>query len=166
MGITAYALPISIVYAEVSKINSPPPLNMKGAKVGCLEYRDYEAFMIAKNGGLMFTTPFLGYEKPETLTVEDEIIFLIDKLRKKEIDGFVLDQYTFWTSTYNIRTVVADMISHHHRNNYPWILPVENPSMTVDYYLHNTVITSIPYTGPDQLTYGALVKDHSDYVFL
>ena len=51
MGIIAYALPVGIVYAEVMKVNSPDPPLIKGATVGSLVFRDYDAYMVAVNGG-------------------------------------------------------------------------------------------------------------------
>ena len=46
-------------------------------------YRDYDAFMIAQNGGQIFTLPFLGYDREEIPTLEDEILYLIERLQRK-----------------------------------------------------------------------------------
>ena len=91
MGIIAYALPIGIVYAEVMKLNSPQPPSMKGAAVGSLLFRDYDAYVVASNGGKLEWNRGEG-EEPKSF--ETDVLMLVDRVRNGHLDGFVMDRYT------------------------------------------------------------------------
>ncbi len=50
-GMICYSLLTGFVYTEVMKVNSPPPADMDGKTIGSLLYRDYDAIIVAENGG-------------------------------------------------------------------------------------------------------------------
>ena len=58
--------------------------------MGSLLFRDYDAQMVAANGGKFVQNTEL---KPKDFYTD--VLSLIVKLQRGDIDGFVLDQYTF-----------------------------------------------------------------------
>ena len=43
---------------------------------------------------------------------------------------------------------------------------VTDPGESIEFFLNNTLTTSVLYHGVQQLTYGVLVKDHHDYEYI
>lgn len=100
---------------------------------GSLPHRLYDAILIAQHGGIRT-------ESKTTNSTTSAIHQLIQMLRSKEIDGFVLDRYTL--------IVVIDYLD----------------KQDADFLRSKTIRTEISYIG-NKLSYGMLVKNVEDYDF-
>ena len=98
----------------------------------------YDAILIAKHGGVLVDI------EPNNAT--NSIHQLIEKLKKKEIDGFVLDRY--------LLLLFYQFFEHS-----------ESHSDDVQFLKTQTIRTEISYS-EDQFSYGILVKESVDYEFL
>ena len=127
---------------EIIKANSPPPPDIKGNNVGALLYRDYDAHLIARHGGNIIRN---DEDYPDVL---DDILQLILKLKRHEIDGFILDKWTFEYYTY-VLSEEADI-----------------PEMkdAINFFLKETIHVEKRYDG-EKLRYGILVKHTDDYEY-
>ena len=63
--------------------------SMAGRNVGMLQNRIYDSYVIARNGGNGQRAQFCWEET-------SSIFNLVERLKEGEIDGFLLDQYTYW----------------------------------------------------------------------
>ena len=63
--------------------------SMDGARVGVLQNRIYDAHMVVSNGGSKHTAPFCW--EPTS-----SIFHMLQQVKDGEIDGFLLDKYTYW----------------------------------------------------------------------
>ena len=79
---------------EIIKANSPPPPDIRGNNVGALWSRDYDAHLIAQYGGNII------WNDEDYIDIPDDILQLILKLKRYEIDGFILDKWTCEYYTY------------------------------------------------------------------
>lgn len=140
-GVSFFGIITATLTTILTKENSPSAPTMSGANVGLIRHRSLDEYVIARNGGNpkynngMFLTYF-------------EIDSLINKLRNKSIDGFLLDKYTMkdFESTAN---------------------DIENEptfSERVGFYFNNTIKTEVIPTGFD-MSYGILVKEKKVYEF-
>ena len=89
MGIVGFGIITGDITSKIVEANSPPPLKMDGKKVGTLRFRDYDSYVVSSLGG------YCHYNTDATDFFTD-VRSLLNKLRKKEIDGFLLDRYTLW----------------------------------------------------------------------
>ena len=157
-GIIASGLLTGIVVAEVMKINSPPPHDMKGENIGSLLYRDYDAMMVAQNGGLLYP---LKTPTPEPVDFFEDAFVMIDNLRRKKIKGFVMDLFTYWM----LHTTGAGFVQKLDFTKYK-LITREDALKSINYCQSATTMKTIKYQGSDRLTYGILVrqKKHFDYL--
>ena len=68
---------------------APQPASMDGRKVGMMPSRIYDANIIAANGGTSVPTTLCLQER-------NSLFRLLEQLKDGEIDGFLLDKYTYW----------------------------------------------------------------------
>lgn len=134
IGITMFSMITAMLTSVVGEFNTPAPPDVSGMKVGALRHRTYESTIIAKSGGILVD---VNHED-----VYKGINDLIVLLRKKEIDGFVLDRNTFLMFLYN-----------------------KSYKDSVKYLLTKTLQTEKYYQG-EKLSYGMLVKDYGDFMYL
>ena len=118
------------------KANSPPPELVEGKKVGALLHRAYDAYWVSKKGGVIVYN-----DERDVNSFEDDVAGLIEKLRREEIDGFVLDVYTMY-----VVTILA-----------PLYLSPQN----IDFFDLHTLRTEKTFDAG--LSYGMLVRDKEDY---
>ena len=138
VGIAIFSLVTALLTSEITKANSLPSPTMIGTKVGAFRHRLYESIVVAKYGGVLIDI--------EPVNATEGIRQLISKLKRKEIDGFVLDKYMLL------------MYNYHFKNSSKY-------KDAVDFLKKKTIQTEIVYTG-GQFSYGILVKDLDDYQFL
>lgn len=123
--------------SEITKTNSPAPPKMVGSKVGAIRHRLYEAIIVAKNGGIL-----VDIEK-ENIT--EGVHELIHMLINRRIDGFVLDRYALLLLYIHSERIGSD--NH------------------VKFLKTRTILTEMSYNR-DAYSYGILVKNYDDFVFL
>lgn len=138
VGITIFSLITAMLSSEITRHNSPSTPEIAGAKVGALRHRTYDTFLIAKLGGHLVEIPPTN----ESLG----IVEMIRMLRRKEIDGFILDRFTLIVFYRHLKRAAE------HRTD-------------LDYLRTKTIRTEKSYTG-EKLSYGMLVKNLAEYEFL
>ena len=160
------------------EINSPPPPEVRGARVGCLLHRNYDAFVLAENGGKVVQNTHLHEatrdqckklnatrercEKMKHSLFYVDVITLYARLHAGEIDGLVMDKYTLahWTTVVALLPEMLEndeiVLSSRLRDEIPTKLS----------FFQQTITTPVEYEGKQQFTYGALVRDYQDYLFL
>ena len=111
---------------------------MRGTKVGALTNRVYDSLMIAQHGGILKEIPF-----NKTF---DGIVTLIQMLRKKEIDGFLVSRTTYY---------------------YFSRLMDEDPKLGSDIRDFRLKQTEKDFVGDhsNHLVAGMLVRSYQDYLF-
>ena len=148
------------MYTEVNNVNSPPPAEMKGKKVGFLSFREYEAIMIGKNGG----KSIFPHENLSDSHPYNQFLQLVENLEKGSIDGFALDRFTlvyaYWVSSYA------------EKGNFDWKWKTlgYTDTMIKDSkdrikYFRKLVTVQLPPITSQVYTYGILVKNREDYLF-
>ena len=100
----------------------------------------------------------------EPRSYEADVLYLVDRVHRMKTDGFVMDQYTLWTTTFVMKAILADLQRNPALKS-KW-KPIKDPVATINFFLEETMTTPVKYSGADQLTYGALVKNKNDYLFL
>lgn len=141
IGVVIFALTTSLMTSEIGQLtNRKKDVGMKDRKIGIIKSRDYEGYVIAKNGG--FTVEIHGNNLSSTLQT------LLVKLQRKDIDGVLIDKYT------------ALFLDEHISK----LRQVNDTSYvnTINYYFKRTSQTELKHTGR-RLSYGFLVKDK--YIF-
>ena len=74
-----------------SKVNTPPPADMRGKKVGALLFREYDAMIIADNGGYAVHNT----QKEAYKDFYADFLILVHMVELGHIDGLAVDQYTY-----------------------------------------------------------------------
>ena len=159
LGTIAYGLVTGVVVAEVMKINSPPPPDMKSKVIGSLLYREYDSMIVAQNGGLLHPQII---PSPEPVDFYEDALVMINNLRKKKIKGFVMDIYTFWT----LNSLGLNLLKKGFANFSKYkLITQEDANRSINYFLGNTETKEIKYQGSKRFTYGILAqqKTHYDY---
>lgn len=87
IGLTVFSIVTAMLTSEIQQANSPPTPTMEGATVAALRHRIYDASLIANKGGILVDV----YEKSDT----EGIVRMVQMLKNKKIDGFILDRYAF-----------------------------------------------------------------------
>ena len=124
------------------KANYPNPPVLAGRNIGALRHRTYEASVIARNGGLLVDV--------ETQNEENAIVKMMGMMERKEIDGFLLDRYTYLTVYYHM--------THHTETDIRFADAIN--------YLHaQTIQTEISYKGMEKMHLGMLVNNLEDYEY-
>ena len=86
IGIIGFGILTGQLTGEIVKANSPPPPVMKGQDVGVMRFRDHDSLETLQRGGrVVRNTNIQGYQ--------DDVQQLIEKLKRDEIGGFVLDKW-------------------------------------------------------------------------
>ena len=91
-GIVIFGIIAASLTAVIIDGATPQPASMGGKRVGMMPYRIYDANIIAENGGTRI---------PATRCPREVISIyrMLEQLKDGEIDGFLLDKYTFWEWT-------------------------------------------------------------------
>lgn len=138
IGVTTFSLVTAILSSEFNKINTSVPPTMLGKYIGAIRYRLYEATHVAQNGGILVDV--------HTDTLFDGIHELIEMLRNETVDGFVLDKYTLLLFHQEMQTV--------------------DPYKKDVIFLKTKTRRTEVFNQNEKYSYGILVKDRIDYVFL
>ena len=168
VGVVSYGLLTGIVFSEVEKMNNPPPPVTDGKQIGALMYRDYDAYVVAKIGGKivqnvdfqsrLFGSPSSNFREP--VDFYEDAFQLIEKLRKKEISGVILDRYTLW----HLKTISSVILKGKWKSD---LFSIEDHIINVNYFFYNTMATQVTSDEDlGKLTYGILIKNRRDYDYL
>ena len=107
-GVVMFSLLTSMFTAELMNAMNPHHDSMSGRRVGVLKYRDYDASLVVREGGIIKETNSWNFYS--------DVLSLIRMLRDGEVDGFVIDKYTLtytkgylqWKKTNNDTLVTMD----------------------------------------------------------
>ena len=141
IGVALFSIFTALLTTAIMQANNPKPPGMRGANVGVLKYREYDASIIAKNGGNLIESS--GWD------FQSDTLQLIAMLRKKEIDGVLFDKYTL---SY-VSTIFEEMLVGK-ENTY---------KKDIEYFLNETSRTE-KLTG-EKYSFGILVKYYTDYEY-
>ena len=155
IGIIMFCFLTSLVTTELMFIMEPHHASMSGARVGVLKYRDSDAALVVSEGGMVVET--------EGWNFYSDVLSLMQKLRRSEIDGMVLDKYTLMYTKEYLRWKKHNLDKHVSRDKGKGE-PYEERREDIEYFLHNTKNTL--KTSDQQLSYGVLVRDEEDYHYL
>ena len=84
VGITTFSLVTAMLTSQISTASKLPPPTMANKNVGVIRHRDYEAILIASQGGILVDI--------HPVNITEGIHQLIHLMQSHEIDGFVLDR--------------------------------------------------------------------------
>ena len=135
-GITVIAIFVGILASEIMDLKTDRAPEVKGVKVGVLENRIFESYIIAQHGGILQEMEFNN-------TVQG-IFDLIEELKNKRIGGFLVTRPTYY---YYSRVIVEE--------------PKYATKAPSDVELKKTEL----HFREEHLVAGILVKQHDDYSF-
>lgn len=148
IGITTFSMITAMFASDIFKINSPPPPELAGARVGALKNRMYDAAYIAVQGGILTD---VGSDD-DTFS----IYRLVQMLNNKEIDGFVLDHYTFVWFTHHARFQTLGN-TYKDRSS-------KKKGLVMSFNLHDYKVVNTENSIPGKkFAYGVLIKEDEDY---
>ena len=129
---------------------------MNGARVGSLLFREYDALMIAQNGGkAVRNADNMSYSNTYM-----DFMNLVQKLEKREIDGIAVDQFTmmfyYWVN-YVVKLGYLDNDLRKMGNNM-----VETIKDRIEFLRNKVVRTKIPQKSSHEYSCGILVKNRRD----
>lgn len=148
-----FGLLTSLFTAEILKATQPHEHSMSGAKVGALKYRDYDATVIVKQGGVVKETDAWNFYS--------DILELARMLRTEEIDGFIIDKYTLAYTTGYFEWKKNNLDTYVSRNKSQAETYAER-RQDIEFFAAKTYRTVKNYDG-EKLSYGVLVKNVEDY---
>ena len=143
IGVTIFSIVTGNVTFEIQSANSPATPELDGARVGALRHRTHDGSIIAKRGGMLFDVK----EKDDL----SSIYKMIGMLRRKEIDGFVIDRYTFITFHNFIDSVNLTTALEEHKMNI--------------HFIRTKTIQTEKISDNEPHAYGMLVRDIEDYAY-
>ena len=143
IGITICSLFTGTITTELAKAIKPSDHDMSGSRIGVVKYRLYDASVVAKHGGILYES--------KTADTTHGVRELLVKLKQGEIDGLLLDKYTY---LYMYRMFKSN------RSN-----PDEHSIQA--FFLHETVQRDVHAERSDgpMMSYGFLVTRHDHYKF-
>ena len=153
IGIIMFGLLTSLFTAEIIKASEPHEHLMTGSYVGALKFRDYDASLIVKHGGVV--------KESTAWNFYSDVLMLIRMLRNNEIHGFILDKYTLAYATGYFewkKTSVDYLISKNQSKGESY----DVRRADIEYFNKNTYRTLKEYDG-EKLSYGILVRNIEDY---
>lgn len=154
IGIIMFGLLTSLFTAEILKVTEPHSHTMSGSKIGALKYRDYDATLIVKHGGVVRETDAWNFYS--------DVLMLVRMLRTGIIDGFVLDKYTlaFTIGYFNWKKTEQDFLLARNISSPGESYEVRRED--IEFFEKKTYRTLKDYQG-EKLAYGVLVKNREDY---
>ena len=145
-GIVGFGLLTGELTTHIMKLKSPQVDSMSNARVGVLLNRQYETFVASQHGATIVMNNDDDDDDDDDIGFYDDILLLLEKLSNKEIDGILLDMFTFKFLNTQTHT--------NHTGGSRW-------SAMKDFF-YTTVRNRKHYEG-ETLTYGFLIKHTSDY---
>lgn len=146
VGIIACGIISGEITGQVINSNTPLPETMKEKKVGALQFRNYDMYVISQKGGTVVQNG-----PSNAIDFDQDVTQMIYKLKNDEIDGFVLDRQTLMHFT--------DRLMFNREEN-------ENEAINamVKFFFEETLRTETKYDGK-RFTYGVLIRDRADYEY-
>ena len=142
IGITICSMFTASLTTELTGANSPPIPDMDGSKVGALQHRLFDAYLIATHGGTLY--------QAKDSDVIGGVIELLMQLKSKNITGLFLDMYTYMYVKKKFTTVLMK------KNG--------EQKAEAHLFLKETIKTKMILEG-ETMGYGILVKQEEDYLF-
>ena len=137
-GITICSMFTASLTTEITSAIAPEVPDMAKKTVGVLKQHMYDAALVTRHRGIITESKGLG--------LMTDVIELTTKLKRKEINGFLLDKFGY---------IHASRYFH----------SVNKFAEIGQFFLKETLLTEKTYGG-DKLSFGILVKENEDYVFL
>lgn len=138
IGVAMFGIFTAMLTTEIMKANNPKKPTISGSRVGVLKFREYDASIVAKEGGAVLESKGFDFES--------DLLELITMLKNKQVDGIVLDKYTLRLSTGMLQN----------ETKFP-------NNDVVKFFLDGTARTK-KFTGKE-FSYGILVKNSDDYEY-
>ena len=156
IGMITFSLVTALLTSGIMKANEYDRHYMNGNHVGALKFRNYEAALIVKQGGIL--------KESSEGNFYSQLFTLIQMLRHEEIHGFVLDKYTL--------AHAIEYFEWKNGNIDPLLKSKEDPlgeayqtkKDDIDFFNNRTFRTPKTYVG-EKLSYGVLVKDADIYSY-
>ena len=145
VGVTSFCMLTATLTGELMMAKSPPEPSMKGAKVGVLKYREYDMYVVAQRGGIA-----VEYSSGDFVY---DLVGLMEKLQKKELDGFVLDKYTLSFA----ETLLTGIKKEKESSSFE--------RRMIEFFLSGT-LRHEKTTAGESFSYGMLVREKKVYDFL
>ena len=137
IGVITFGLLTGQLTGEIMKADSPPPPNMKGKQVGVLRYRDHDTYAIIRHGGKVV-------RNANVTDFHADVAGLVGKLRRRQIDGFVVDKWTLaYISIFSDQMIPEDAMR----------------------FLHEETTRTEKIFDGEELFYGLLIKRKDDFRF-
>ena len=152
IGITVCSMFTASLSSELTSAYSPPVPNIARSIVGALKHRTYDASIIATHGGLLYLTDADNHISG--------IWELIRKLQNDDIDGFLLDRYTYLLFLSIVHRSLEMSEVHRTESN----LSLIETKDALDFMMNATIKTEKKYHG-EKLSFGMMVKGEDDYHF-
>lgn len=160
---------LTTIIMEGSSQTTP---TIAGGKIGVLGNRIYDSNLVAQHGGRIV-------KANGCLQTKQAIFSLVHKLLEREIDGFLLDKYTYWNwkandmkfswqldtslnQTYLLKKC-AEKLKAIQRHRYA-CYDVDCVDHLVHFMTTRTTETDIPHSG-DEVAYGILVRNKEHYEY-
>ena len=128
---------------DIITANNPSPPDMVNKKVGVLNYRDYDAALVAKHGGIIV------HNKLAKNFYEDALSLIL-MLKRQEVDGFLFDKFTLLHAIETLRNASATRRGKH--------------TEALNYLETETILTEKIFPRR-KLSYGVLFKNVTDYEY-
>lgn len=140
IGITLFSMLTASLTTAIRDASANNP-NVAGRHIASLQYRAFDAYSVAQHGGILVEV------KEQNFT--DAIIKMVRMLKRKQIDGFLLDQYTYIHVALLLKTFIKRNVSGEARK-------------MADYFVKKTIRMEKNYVG-NELSYGVIMKHREDY---
>ena len=141
-GAISFCLLTGTLTTFIMNLDKPQDSDMMNKRVGVLKDRTFDTFVASQQGAVVH------YNE----NVQDfyaDVVELILKLQKEEVDGILLDSYTL--------KYVSHYMLHHNNSERSWMEMSR-------FFIHHTVRAQKTYEG-QKLTYGMLIKNTKDFEF-
>ena len=158
VGVILFSMMTSTFTAELLQFMSGHYDSISGSTVGVLKYREYDASLVVRKGGII-------KESVEACTFHADLLELIGMLSRGEVDGILLDKYTMIYARGYLQWKKTNLDPHVGNHDQTQGEPYSKRQADIEYFLHNTEYSIQNYEG-DRMSYGVLVKNSQDYEYL
>lgn len=143
LGIAMISIFTAMLSADVLEANQTKKIILNGVKVGVLKFRSYDANIATTKGGKVIES--------DGVTFQTDILQLAVMLRRREIQGMLLDRYT--------HRYACKLLQKEAREN-----KNDNLRLSSEFFVNNTRVSEIGGE-PASFWYGILVKHGTDFEF-
>ena len=156
IGIAMFGLLTGLLTTEILKAGEPHNhIFMEGSNIGALKFRDYDASLIVKQGGIV-------KESKSAWNFNSDMFMLISMLRNEDINGIIIDKYTLAYITEYFAWKKGNIDNYLKSEKHPMGEKYTEREDDIIFFKNYTFKTQKSYDG-DKLCYGTLVKDKEVY---